>query len=61
MTKHQTLHLVQEYSSKAPLEKACLEEVGCHFTQVTLTPFLQEPLISIFSKMGSKLQEFDKV
>jgi len=50
-----------EYSSKLALKKACLEEAGWHFTQASSTPFLMEPLVSIFDETGSKSEAFDEV
>jgi len=38
-----------------------LEEVGHHFTQASSTPFLQDPLISIFSETGSTAKAFEEV
>ncbi len=50
-----------ESSSKAELEKLCLEEAGHHFTQAASTPFLQPPLLEIFSEANVFSQAFNQV
>jgi len=48
-------------SSKAKLEKLCLEEAGCQFTQATSTPFLQPPLLEISLEANVFSKAFDQV
>jgi len=51
----------RECTEKHDLEAACLAEAGRHFTQVQHTPFLTEPLLSIFGETGTKKREFRQV
>ncbi len=50
-----------EFSTKHSLEKACLDEAGCRFTQANDTPLLQEPLLKRFGELGTNRLEFRKV
>jgi len=47
--------------SKAELEKLCLEEAGCWFTQAASTLFLQPPLLEIFLEANVFSKVFDQV
>jgi len=53
------LHL--EFTTKYSLEKACLDEAGCRFSQANNTPLLQEPLLHRFGELGTNWPEFKKV
>jgi len=51
----------QEFSTKAALEKACLEEAGRRFTQASDTPMLQPQMLQKFGEIGANRPEFKKV
>jgi len=51
----------RECTEKQELEAACLAEAGRRFTQAQHTPFLTEPLLSIFGETGLKKRAFRQV
>jgi len=51
----------QEFSTKGELELACIDEAGHHFTWANGTPFLLEPLISLFGETGFNSWMFQQV
>jgi len=51
----------QEFNTRHTLEKACLEEVGHWFSQTNDTPFLQNPFLKIFGKIGTNQPAFKQV
>jgi len=51
----------QQFSSKGELELACIDKAGRHFTQANSTPFLAEPLLTLFGETGCNSQVFQQV
>jgi len=47
--------------TKTELEHLCLVEAGRCFTQASTTPFLQPPLLDIFTKANLSTKAFDQV
>jgi len=47
--------------TKTELEHLCLVEAGRRFTQVSTTPFLQCPLLDLFTKANLSSKVFDQV
>jgi len=51
----------QEFHTRYLLEKVCLEEVGCQFSQVRNTPLLQNPILQCFGEIGTNCPAFKQV
>jgi len=47
--------------TRTTLETLCLAEAGRRFTQAATTPFLQTPLIELFTEANLATQAFDQV
>jgi len=47
--------------TKTELETLCLAEAGRRFTQVATTPFLQSPLLKLFTEASLATKVFDQV
>jgi len=50
-----------ESKTKTELENLCLAEAGRQFTQAANTPFLQTPLLQIFTEANLGTKAFDQV
>jgi len=50
-----------ESKTKMELENLCLAKAGRRFTQAAKTPFLQPPLIGIFTKANLSTKAFNQV
>ncbi len=54
-------HCWAESRTKTELEHLCLVEAGRRFTQASQTPFLQPPLLELFTKVKLSTKAFDQV
>jgi len=48
----------QEFHTRYPLEKVCLEEAGHRFSQANMTPLLQNPMLQWFGEIRTNQPSF---